>query len=230
VIMGAPSFEQQYPAQLEAQVAALGLGEHVTIMGNIPPPKVATWLRAADVFALGTAREGCCNAVLEALATGLPVVTTPHTCGPDVIEPGKHGWIVPIRDSQAIAERLAEHGGAGLFIDYGHLKPGVGDTLQALRKHDYEDVLANPGEADLTAHVDFAALAAIVRTHGLDAQLTTQGEFLLGMGLLERAGLLGAQANEQSRQTIAEAVERLAGPDAMGELFKVLRIQPKAAG
>jgi SAM-dependent MidA family methyltransferase len=140
--------------------------------------------------------------------------------------------IAPARTAlmAAIAERLAAHGGAGLFIDYGHLKPGVGDTLQALRRHGHEDVLANPGEADLTAHVDFAALAAIVRTHGLDAQLTTQGEFLLDTGLLERAGLLGAQANEQSRQTIADAVERLAGPDAMGELFKVLKIQPKAAG
>lgn len=140
--------------------------------------------------------------------------------------------IAPARTAlmAAIAERLAKHGGAGLFIDYGHLKPGVGDTLQALRKHDHEDVLANPGEADLTAHVDFAALAAIVRAHGLEAQLTTQGEFLIGMGLLERAGLLGAQANDQSRQAIADAVERLAGPDAMGELFKVLKIQPKAAG
>ena len=55
------------------------------------------------------------------------------------------------------------HGGAGLFIDYGHLDPGFGDTLQAVRKHRYEDALENPGEADLTAHVDFAALADAAR-------------------------------------------------------------------
>ncbi|TIS04911.1 MAG: hypothetical protein E5X14_21890, partial [Mesorhizobium sp.] len=90
----------------------------------------------------------------------------------------------------AIAERIAGHGSAGLFIDYGHLEPGFGDTLQAVRRHDHEDVLANPGGADLTAHVDFAALAAAVREHGLQAELTTQSEFLLGMGLLERAGAL----------------------------------------
>ncbi|WP_256753088.1 class I SAM-dependent methyltransferase [Mesorhizobium sp. Mes31] len=127
----------------------------------------------------------------------------------------------------AIAERIAAHGGAGLFLDYGHLQPGVGDTLQALRRHDHEDVLANPGEADLTTHVDFAALAAIVRAHGLDAHLSTQGHFLLGMGILERAGRLGADAAQEARQKIVDDVERLAGPQAMGELFKVLAVLPR---
>lgn len=125
-----------------------------------------------------------------------------------------------------IAERIRVEGGAGLFIDYGHLKPGIGDTLQALRKHQHEDVLVSPGEADLTSHVDFAALAQAARAHGLAAQLSTQGEFLLGMGLLERAGALGANADDQTRQTISDAVERLAGPGAMGELFKVLKLLP----
>ncbi|CAN7580981.1 class I SAM-dependent methyltransferase [Mesorhizobium sp. LjNodule214] len=129
----------------------------------------------------------------------------------------------------AIAERIAGQGGAGLFMDYGHLHPGVGDTLQALRKHDHDNVLANPGEADLTAHVDFAALAATIRAHGLDVQMTTQGDFLLGLGLIERAGQLGAKADEKARQAISDAVERLAGPDAMGGLFKVLKIQPKTS-
>jgi SAM-dependent MidA family methyltransferase len=141
------------------------------------------------------------------------------------------GAIVEIAPARAalmatIAERLAAHGGAGLFIDYGHLQPGVGDTLQALRKHKHDDVLANPGEADLTAHVDFAALAAIVRAHGLDAHLSTQGDFLLGMGILERAGRLGADADQAAREKIAGEVERLAGPQTMGDLFKVLAILP----
>ncbi|CAN7385196.1 class I SAM-dependent methyltransferase [Mesorhizobium sp. LjRoot246] len=127
----------------------------------------------------------------------------------------------------AIAERIARQGGAGLFLDYGHLQPGVGDTLQALRSHNHEDVLANPGEADLTSHVDFAALATIVRTRGLDAHLSTQGDFLLGMGILERAGRLGADAGQAARDKITEAVERLAGPQAMGGLFKVLAVLPR---
>ena len=128
----------------------------------------------------------------------------------------------------AIAGRIAGQGGAGLFIDYGHLEPGIGDTLQAVRRHDHEDVLANPGEADLTAHVDFSALAATARAHGLNAEPTTQGEFLLGMGLLERAGALGAKADDGARQAISDAVERLAGTDAMGRLFKVMKILPAA--
>lgn len=139
--------------------------------------------------------------------------------------------IAPARTAlmDAIAERIAGQGGAGLFFDYGHVRPGLGDTLQAVRRHQHEDVLENPGEADLTAHVDFAALAAAARSHGLAAHLATQGEFLLAMGLLERAGRLGADADEATRARISGEVERLAGPDRMGELFKVLAILPPNA-
>jgi SAM-dependent MidA family methyltransferase len=126
----------------------------------------------------------------------------------------------------AIAERIARHGGAGLFFDYGHLRPGLGDTLQAVRGHRHEDVLASPGTADLTAHVDFAALAVVARGHGLAAHSTTQGEFLLAMGLLERAGRLGANAGEAVRERLSGEVERLAAPQAMGELFKAMAVLP----
>ena len=151
---------------------------------------------------------------------------------PDDATDAPQGAIVEVAPARAalmatIAERIITHGGAGLFVDYGHLRPGVGDTLQALRSHNHEDVLANPGEADLTTHVDFAALAAIIRAHGLDAHLSTQGDFLLGMGLLERAGRLGADADQTARDKIAEDVERLAGAQAMGELFKVLAVLPR---
>lgn len=128
-----------------------------------------------------------------------------------------------------VAEHIAKHGGAGLFIDYGYLRPGVGDTLQALRKHRHDGVLASPGEADLTTHVDFAALNAAARVQGLDTRTATQGAFLLGMGLLERAGQLGAGAGEALRKKISGEVERLAGPQAMGELFKVLAVMPAGA-
>jgi SAM-dependent MidA family methyltransferase len=127
---------------------------------------------------------------------------------------------------EAIATPIGANGGAGLFIDYGHLEPGVGDTLQALRQHRYEDLLANPGLADLTSHVDFAALADTARQSGLAAHATTQGDFLLRMGLLERAGRLGANASPERQEAIRGEVARLAGPDAMGNLFKVLAIAP----
>ncbi len=125
-----------------------------------------------------------------------------------------------------IADRIAAQGGAGLFIDYGHLAPGVGDTLQALRKHRYEDVLASPGHADVTSHVDFSALAETARRKKLAAHSMPQGQFLLKMGLIERAGSLGAELDATGQEKIRGEVERLAGPSAMGELFKVLAILP----
>ena len=139
--------------------------------------------------------------------------------------------IAPARSAlmHKIAERIATAGGAGLFVDYGHLVRGVGDTLQAVRRHVFDDPLAHPGEADLTTHVDFAVLADIARARGLAAHLTTQGAFLLGTGLLERAGRLGADTGAAERDAISAAVERLAGPDAMGELFKVMAVLPKDA-
>lgn len=142
-----------------------------------------------------------------------------------------HGAIVelaPARGAlmQQTAQHLADHGGAGLFIDYGYVTPAVGDTLQALLRHEFDDPLANPGNADLTSHVDFAALAAAARQAGLDANILDQGDFLLALGLLERAGRLGATFDEAGRATIHAAVERIAGPDQMGQLFKALAITP----
>lgn len=138
--------------------------------------------------------------------------------------------IAPAREAlvAAIATRIAGRGGAGIFIDYGHLDPGLGDTFQAVRKHRSEGVLDNPGKADLTSHVDFSALAETARSHGLGTRLALQGEFLLGMGLLERAGQLGDKANDATRAKIAADVERLAGPDQMGNLFKVMQLLPSS--
>lgn len=137
--------------------------------------------------------------------------------------------IAPARSAlvQDVADRILRSGGAALFIDYGHLQSGLGDTLQAVRRHEPEDVLANPGEADLTSHVDFAALAQVVRACGLDVCLTTQQRFLLGLGLLERAGTLGRTADREIRLRLTGEVDRLAGADGMGELFKVMAMLPR---
>jgi SAM-dependent MidA family methyltransferase len=154
-----------------------------------------------------------------------------ETLLPERAESAPQGTIVEIAPArsalmQKIAERIAGDGGAGLFFDYGYLESAPGDSFQALRRHEFADPLAEPGKADLTAHVDFAALAAAARTAGLVAGLATQGDFLLRMGLLERAGRLGADADEATRERISGEVERLAGPDQMGVLFKVAAIAP----
>ena len=146
--------------------------------------------------------------------------------------PGAVVEVAPAREAlmETVAERLATQGGAGLFVDYGYLGPALGDTLQALRRHRYDDPLAAPGEADLTSHVDFAPLAAAAKRHGLSAEIAAQGDFLLGLGLAERAGALGARQDEAGRERIRQAVERLAGPAGMGSLFKVMSVHAAGAG
>ncbi len=127
--------------------------------------------------------------------------------------------------AEEIGARIARNGGAAFFIDYGYLKTAAGDTLQALYKHAFDDVLAHPGEADITAHVNFEALAASAAKAGASVlRAMTQGDFLLKSGLLERAGALGTGKSHQEQEAIRDAVERLAAPEQMGNLFKVLAI------
>jgi len=146
--------------------------------------------------------------------------------GADSAPEGSIFELAPARSAlmSGIAARIGRHGGAGLFFDYGYEGPALGDTLQALRRHAPDDVLAHPGEADLTSHVDFAALAQAARQENLTTRFMDQGEFLLGMGLLERAGALGAQADAATRQRLQGEVDRLARPEQMGRLFKVLMV------
>lgn len=132
----------------------------------------------------------------------------------------------PAREAfmQTIAGRIARFGGAALFFDYGHLEPGLGDTLQAVRRHAPDGVLDHPGEADLTSHVDFRSLAAVAEGCGLAVQTATQRDLLLALGLAERVEALSAGKDEAQRARIAGEAERLAGAGAMGDLFKALLV------
>ena len=124
-----------------------------------------------------------------------------------------------------IADFLHQHSGAALFIDYGHLKSGFGDTFQAIRDHAYADPLTGLGQTDLTSHVDFAPLCATAKANGCTVPKPgTQGEFLVTLGLLERAGALGSGRDKPVQERLQQAVERLAGPSQMGDLFKVMAI------
>ncbi len=124
-----------------------------------------------------------------------------------------------------IARRIAADGGAALIVDYGYATGGPGETLQAMRRHAFVDPLAAPGEADLTAHVDFATLARQAKAAGAAVHgPIAQGKFLLSLGLRERAERLGAAAAAPTRETLRASVERLAGAEGMGGLFKVLAL------
>jgi NADH dehydrogenase [ubiquinone] 1 alpha subcomplex assembly factor 7 len=130
----------------------------------------------------------------------------------------------PARDEAvtAIATCLAAKGGAAILIDYGHERSAPGETLQAVRGHGYAPVLANPGEQDLTAHVDFEAVASAAREAGAAVTaLVNQGEWLLRLGIEARAQSL-ARANPERCGDIEAAVHRLTSPAEMGSLFKVI--------
>ncbi|SIS84670.1 class I SAM-dependent methyltransferase [Phaeovulum vinaykumarii] len=127
---------------------------------------------------------------------------------------------------QTIARRIADGGGAALFIDYGGWD-GVGDTLQALRAHAPQDVLAEPGCADLTAHVDFAPLARAARAAGVAvAGPETQGAFLERLGITARAQALAGKLSGDALAAHVAAHRRLVHPQEMGHLFKVLALHP----
>lgn len=129
--------------------------------------------------------------------------------------------------SRSIMRQLASHmrefGGAGLIIDYGYLGEAHHDTLQALKAHLFHPVLSDPGEADITAHVDFTSLMAIAREAGHQVgPLVNQGEFLIRMGAQLRLEMLLRQANPMQKEPLISGLERLISPQAMGELFKVM--------
>ena len=119
---------------------------------------------------------------------------------------------------------IVRQGGAALLIDYGRSEPGPGDTLQALQAHRKVGPLDGPGEADLTVHADFPAVAAAARDAGARAtHILTQGELLGRLGIYERAATL-ARRHPDRADILERQLERLTAPDQMGSLFKALVI------
>ncbi len=139
----------------------------------------------------------------------------------DVIE------ISPARDAFVadVAAKLKQQSGAALFIDYGHHKSAVGDTLQAVKDHEPVDVLTFAGEADITAHVDFESIAQEAQEKGCNVPpVAAQGAFLQALGITQRAEALARSANEAQINDIQTALVRLTAAKEMGVLFKALAI------
>ncbi|AQR75841.1 methyltransferase [Sphingomonas sp. LM7] len=123
-----------------------------------------------------------------------------------------------------LAARLLAQGGAALIIDYGYEGPAIGDTLQAVRGHQYANPFDKPGEADLTAHVDFATLREAAEAEDLVVHgPITQGAFLKALGIDARTEAL-AKASPDRAESLAIDRDRLTADDAMGELFKVIAL------
>ncbi|MDO5606370.1 MAG: SAM-dependent methyltransferase [Paracoccus sp. (in: a-proteobacteria)] len=214
-----------------AQHSALDAPVHLDRAGDLP--QAPLYLIANEFFDALPIRQfqrgdtGWCERLIGqgqggGLAFGLgPVIGTDPPGKPgDVIE--RCPAAIPVM--AAVATRIAAHGGVALIVDYGGWN-GCGDTFQALADHRPTDPLAAPGQADLTAHVDFAPLAAEAVRAGCDFGYTTQGALLGALGIAVRASRL-EQAGDSGA---VAAAGRLTDPAEMGELFKALAIWPRGA-
>jgi NADH dehydrogenase [ubiquinone] 1 alpha subcomplex assembly factor 7 len=133
----------------------------------------------------------------------------------------------PDAEIMRIATRVRDQGGAALIIDYGHLRSDVGDTFQAIARHSFTDPLKNPGQADITAHVDFQALARAAEDLGAQVHgPVPQGDFLKRLGIETRAVTLMAKTTPEISEDISGALKRLigGGRGGMGSMFKVLAV------
>ncbi|HEX2216357.1 MAG TPA: SAM-dependent methyltransferase, partial [Xanthobacteraceae bacterium] len=155
---------------------------------------------------------------------------------PDALAEAPLGAVYEWRSDAAVDElcrRVATHGGAALIIDYGYAESASGDTLQAVRGHRFADPLAAPGEADLTAHVDFGALKRAAHRHSIATQgPLAQGEFLRRLGIEARADTLRRAATPAQAANIDAALARLTGEGAgqMGALFEAMAFAPPNFG
>jgi SAM-dependent MidA family methyltransferase len=163
-------------------------------------------------------------------AAGPPV---PGAAIPDHVRAAPEGTVLETSPASLACARLLAglmslQGGAALIVDYGHDRVGAGETLQAVRRHEYADPWTEPGESDLTAHVDFESLAraageAGLRVHGPVAQ----GEWLARLGIAARTEALASAAPDRSGEVRA-ARDRLVSPEQMGRLFRVMGLSAPA--
>jgi SAM-dependent MidA family methyltransferase len=184
-----------------------------------------------------TAR-GWCERMVTVEGGALAFALAPQRANPALIPPDRaeapDGGVYEVAPSalalaEEIARVVAARGGGALIVDYGYDKVGFGETLQAVAGHKFADVLASPGVSDLSAHVDFLALAQAARAGGAAVfGPLSQCNFLADLGLGPRAERL-IVANPKEACAIAAAIDRLVNPKEMGTLFKALAMVPKTA-
>lgn len=153
------------------------------------------------------------------------------TLQPFLIPPAKGDQVEVSLEQKRILEQfmniMEKQGGIALFVDYGFVHSVSGDTLQAVTKHSYTDILESPGEVDITAHVNFAEISRFAMEKNMTVHgPVSQGDFLNRLGLELRAQKLHQSATEEQRRNIDAAVKRLSGKktkeNEMGDLFKVI--------
>lgn len=179
-----------------------------------------------DWLAVMVTADGDDLVLVDGDAVAAPFSDALAACLPDTINDGEIVESAAAVESamQQLAQHIATYGGAALLIDYGHAEPACGDSFQAMRGHGFVDPLAEPGLADLTAHVNFSLLAHIAETARLTAApISAQGLFLEALGLSLRSQQL-IQLSPEREADIERERHRLAAPQEMGSLFKVLAV------
>lgn len=210
----------------------LGAVRHVDSVADLP--EAPLFLLANEFFDALPIRqfrrlpEGWAEVMVNATPEGLAFALGPALPLPRAAPPGAVWEVCEPAPAiaAAIADRIARHGGAAILVDYGGWD-GQGDTLQALQDGRPADPLAAPGLADLTAHVDFAPVAAAAQGVRVSA-LTPQGPLLARLGIGARAQALARGRPEQA-DAIAAALHRLTAPEEMGQMFKALAFWPATA-
>jgi NADH dehydrogenase [ubiquinone] 1 alpha subcomplex assembly factor 7 len=178
--------------------------------------------------------EGWRSRVVKLGADDVPAFAAGDRADPpdaDALPPPQPGDILESRRVAALpllrdlGRRARNHPLAALVVDYGYERDAYGDTFQAVQAHGYDDPLANPGAADLSAHVNFAELARMASASGLAAWgLLPQGEFLLALGLEARLQKLMSSARPEQIASLVLGARRLTDPYQMGGLFKAMAL------
>ena len=182
--------------------------------------------------------QGWCEKMVTLKDGALAFALSPDPVPPSLIPPGREnapdGGTFEIAPAglaliEEISRALAAWGGSALIVDYGYDAPGFGETLQAVSAHEFVDVLAKPGASDISAHVDFPALAEAAQNGGAKAYGPAgQGDFLMKLGIEARTERLMIANREKARDIVA-AAKRLIGEDEMGRLFKAMALAPATA-
>lgn len=188
----------------------------------LPVRQVIGTAQGVDEVVVGLSQNGELQLGRVArVPSDLPLLSSPRRDDKD----GEVVEFSPARDAvaRAIYQRVRHQGGAMLTIDYGYDTPTGVSTIQAVQGHTRVDFLSAPGEVDLTALVDFARLKQLAVENDLQvAGPVGQGDFLLNLGITERAEKLRANASNDQVRDIRSALDRLTGADQMGSLFRVL--------
>ena len=219
-------------AQAERVPDAVWHGDVATLPADAPLLVVANeFFDALPIRQLVATRRGWHERLVAHTDAGF--VPVPGPLIPAPLAPAETGTVVETSPAslgivRALSQRLLEQGGAALIVDYGHSESAAGETLQAVSRHAFADPWEAPGDRDLTAHVDFGALARAAAAEGVRvAGPRGQGEWLRAMGIDQRTAALAEAAPPRAAE-IEAARDRLVSPEQMGSLFKALALTAPA--